>query len=517
MNDLRGVFAAAVTPLLDGERDSTRPASGDVADFLVKGGVDGALVCGTAGEGMVAERRRAQAGARRLPRGRGARDSRSWRTAARRRPPTPRRSPRTRRRPARSACRSSLRPTSRSTSGRCSSTSPPPRSPARRCRSTSTRSRRAAAIRCRCPVIERLGERVPNLAGLKVSEAPWERFEPYLIDGLDIFVGPEALIDRGLAGGAIGAISALASALPELVVAAVRERTPEATERAAAPHADARAVPDAGGLEDRLRVSRRPHRERRCAHRCARSTPTSDASSRASCAGCSRPSRRERPRRQGDRCRGPARQRRAAARHPRGRAQPAHRRRGAQARHAARRAALRRGRDVRGLRRGARAASTSSGLHANTTLLGEDVLSADEARAVVAEYVQDPRRHRRARPARQRRAQAHAPRPAARRGARLRERQATRRPRRRPRQLHPPRHGALGPRRPDARHLPAPARRRPRRRRHRAAGLPLPHARRPRARCCRCSRTCASSRARTSSRPRSPTRARPTSTPRTRA
>jgi dihydrodipicolinate synthase/N-acetylneuraminate lyase len=82
-------------------------------------------------------------------------------------------------------------------------------------------------------VIERLGERVPNLAGLKVSEAPWDRFEPYLIEGLDIFVGPEALIDRGLAGGAIGAISALASALPELVVAAVREGTPEATARAA--------------------------------------------------------------------------------------------------------------------------------------------------------------------------------------------------------------------------------------------------------------------------------------------
>jgi dihydrodipicolinate synthase/N-acetylneuraminate lyase len=82
-------------------------------------------------------------------------------------------------------------------------------------------------------VIEQLQERVSNLAGLKVSEAPWERFEPYLIDGLDIFVGPESLIDRGLAGGAIGAISALASALPEFVIAAVRSGTPEATARAA--------------------------------------------------------------------------------------------------------------------------------------------------------------------------------------------------------------------------------------------------------------------------------------------
>ena len=98
-------------------------------------------------------------------------------------------------------------------------------------------------------VIERLRERAPNLAGLKVSEAPWERFEPYLIDGLDIFVGPEALIARGLAGGAIGAISALASAFPELVVAAVRTGTPEATARAAAARAALERFPMPSALK----------------------------------------------------------------------------------------------------------------------------------------------------------------------------------------------------------------------------------------------------------------------------
>jgi dihydrodipicolinate synthase/N-acetylneuraminate lyase len=72
-------------------------------------------------------------------------------------------------------------------------------------------------------VIERLRERAPNLAGMKVSDAPWDRFEPYLLEGLDVFVGPEALIPRGLAAGATGAVSALASAFPELVVAAVRD------------------------------------------------------------------------------------------------------------------------------------------------------------------------------------------------------------------------------------------------------------------------------------------------------
>jgi dihydrodipicolinate synthase/N-acetylneuraminate lyase len=74
-------------------------------------------------------------------------------------------------------------------------------------------------------VIERLREAAPNLAGLKVSDHPWDKFEPYLIEGLDVFVGPESLIAQGLAGGAVGAVSALASAFPELVVAAVRGET----------------------------------------------------------------------------------------------------------------------------------------------------------------------------------------------------------------------------------------------------------------------------------------------------
>jgi dihydrodipicolinate synthase/N-acetylneuraminate lyase len=73
------------------------------------------------------------------------------------------------------------------------------------------------------PVLERLREAAPNFRGLKVSDTPWERFSPYLIEGLDVFVGPEALIREGIGGGAVGAVSALASAFPELVAAAVRE------------------------------------------------------------------------------------------------------------------------------------------------------------------------------------------------------------------------------------------------------------------------------------------------------
>jgi dihydrodipicolinate synthase/N-acetylneuraminate lyase len=74
-------------------------------------------------------------------------------------------------------------------------------------------------------VIEELRSRLPNLVGLKVSDAPWERFEPYLIDGLKVFVGPEALIHRGLAAGAVGAVSGLAAAFPEAVSEVVRRPT----------------------------------------------------------------------------------------------------------------------------------------------------------------------------------------------------------------------------------------------------------------------------------------------------
>jgi dihydrodipicolinate synthase/N-acetylneuraminate lyase len=76
-------------------------------------------------------------------------------------------------------------------------------------------------------VLERLREDAPNLAGLKVSDTPWERFRRYLLPGLDVFVGPEALIHEGLSAGAVGAVSALASAFPEDVAAVVHEPTAE--------------------------------------------------------------------------------------------------------------------------------------------------------------------------------------------------------------------------------------------------------------------------------------------------
>ena len=80
-------------------------------------------------------------------------------------------------------------------------------------------------------VLERLREDASNVVGLKVSDTPFDRFERYLLPGFDIFVGPEALIAKGMGRGAIGAVSALASAFPAEVVAVVREPTEEGAER----------------------------------------------------------------------------------------------------------------------------------------------------------------------------------------------------------------------------------------------------------------------------------------------
>jgi dihydrodipicolinate synthase/N-acetylneuraminate lyase len=71
-------------------------------------------------------------------------------------------------------------------------------------------------------VVERLREMVDNVAGMKVSDAPFAKVQPYMLEGLDVFIGAEALIGQGLTAGAAGAVSGLASAFPAVVAAAVR-------------------------------------------------------------------------------------------------------------------------------------------------------------------------------------------------------------------------------------------------------------------------------------------------------
>jgi dihydrodipicolinate synthase/N-acetylneuraminate lyase len=70
-------------------------------------------------------------------------------------------------------------------------------------------------------VIERLRDTADNLVGMKVSDAPFSAVSPYMLDGLNVFIGAEAVIGEGLAAGAAGAVSGLASAFPEVVAGAV--------------------------------------------------------------------------------------------------------------------------------------------------------------------------------------------------------------------------------------------------------------------------------------------------------
>jgi dihydrodipicolinate synthase/N-acetylneuraminate lyase len=80
-------------------------------------------------------------------------------------------------------------------------------------------------------VVKRLRDKSPNLAGLKVSDSPFERVRPYLLEGLDLFVGAEALIHEGIAAGAAGAVSGLAAAFPQAVADVVRKPSAEGAAR----------------------------------------------------------------------------------------------------------------------------------------------------------------------------------------------------------------------------------------------------------------------------------------------
>ena len=73
-------------------------------------------------------------------------------------------------------------------------------------------------------VVERLRDELPNLRGLKVSDTPLAAVEPYLLRGLDVFVGSEALVLAALERGAVGCVSGLATAFPEVVAELVHAR-----------------------------------------------------------------------------------------------------------------------------------------------------------------------------------------------------------------------------------------------------------------------------------------------------
>jgi dihydrodipicolinate synthase/N-acetylneuraminate lyase len=72
---------------------------------------------------------------------------------------------------------------------------------------------RASGYAVPLEVLARLRELAPNLAGLKVSDSPWEAFAPYLVEGLDVFVGPEAPAVRDPDGEEAAGIGELRAAV----------------------------------------------------------------------------------------------------------------------------------------------------------------------------------------------------------------------------------------------------------------------------------------------------------------
>lgn len=77
-------------------------------------------------------------------------------------------------------------------------------------------------------VVQQLRREQGNVAGMKVSDTPFDAIEPYLLDGMDVFVGSEPLVRAAMERGAVGAVSGLASAWPEVVASLVHEHSPEA-------------------------------------------------------------------------------------------------------------------------------------------------------------------------------------------------------------------------------------------------------------------------------------------------
>ena len=101
-------------------------------------------------------------------------------------------------------------------------------------------------------VIERLRTDAPNLRGLKVSDRPWSAVEPYLIEGLDLFVGSEPVVWEGLEAGAAGAVSGLATAFPDVVARLVHDRDRGAHDRVVALREGLAGVPFIAAMKEVL-------------------------------------------------------------------------------------------------------------------------------------------------------------------------------------------------------------------------------------------------------------------------
>jgi len=212
------LIVATATPLADGGERLDEEAVWPMVGFLAEHGADGAFACGTTGEGILLsleERRRAAVVFRAAVRGRlivhaGAQSTRDT---------------------------AQLAAHAAEIGADAVAVIPPPYFPlddealaghfvaaAAACAplpffiyAFAARSGYPVSIE----VVERVRAEAPNLVGLKVSEAPLDRAAPYLEAGLPVLIGSEPLLPAALARGAVGAVSGLAAAFPDVVRAAL--------------------------------------------------------------------------------------------------------------------------------------------------------------------------------------------------------------------------------------------------------------------------------------------------------
>ncbi len=210
----RPLIPAAVTPLTDGGAGVDLAAIAPYATFLESHGADGAFVCGTTGEGVLLglDERRATAEAFRD----GLRGVLIVHAGAQT-----------------TADTVALATHAREIGADAVAVIAPPYFPLDDDALTAhfvAAARAAAPLPFYCyaftarsgyplpvEVIQRIGQSVDNLAGLKVSESPFERVAPYLELGLPVLVGSEPLIPAAVAQGAIGSVSGMAAAFPDVV------------------------------------------------------------------------------------------------------------------------------------------------------------------------------------------------------------------------------------------------------------------------------------------------------------
>lgn len=223
---LRGALAAAVTPLRDGGEALDEAAFGPYADFLAGAGLDGILALGTTGEGILLrpeERRRALELFLEAVEGRlqvaahcGAQSTRDTVALAAHAAESGAAAVAVIGPPYFALDGAALVEHMAAAAAACA---PLP--------FYAYEFEQASGYAIPPALLPRLRERIPNLAGLKVSDSPFDRVSPYLVEGLDVFVGAEALLFEGISAGAAGAVSGLGAAFPDRVAALVAAPTAE--------------------------------------------------------------------------------------------------------------------------------------------------------------------------------------------------------------------------------------------------------------------------------------------------